>query len=96
MLLKAIEKLESSKCSSGVKTVEIHGCVMCFKSFMPSLKQTYCTRGLARPAPNNSLMRLLDLVNIFAAFVDCFTETKTPIYERLHRTKFRKKEKAEP
>eukprot|EP00171_Calliarthron_tuberculosum_P001276 IDg1276t1 len=73
-------RLKLSKCSFGVRRVEMLGHVVDQDRFHPSEKHVQAIGRLVYPASWDELMRFLGLVNYFSDFADYFSDTAKLLY----------------
>ena len=86
-------RLSLSKCQFGVRSAEILGHRVDKDGVQPSAAHVEAIKALTEPATGDELMRFLGLVNFFAAFIDHFAETASPLYAVLKGTGFSRKRK---
>ena len=84
-------RLKLSKCSFGVREVEVLGHKVSPEGVLPSDAHVRAIRNLIEPASGNELMRFLGLMNYFSRFIDHFADIARPLYEVLKGTGFSKK-----
>eukprot|EP00171_Calliarthron_tuberculosum_P002219 IDg2219t1 len=93
LLYESGVRLKLSKCTFGVREVEVLGHKVGPGGVKPSDKHVKAIRELVEPASVDELMRFLGLANYFSIHVDHFSELAKPLYDVLKGTGFSKKKR---